>query len=537
MKFYGRQDITDLLIKRADAFSKGYRQNIAITGDELIGKSSLIKNWLSEYCNNYIVPVYVDMATGELRHFAERFIASLLFSFLKNSQDGLKGDIGYLLDKASKYIPRTSGQIERLLNERKARKNAELFNKLLELPEILHNENGKRCIIILDEFHKLQELSIKDIYLHWRKQIILNKNTMYILASSKKQLANKILSSDLDLLFGNFEKIELKAFDNKTALDFVRTELKTLDIEDKISDFIVYFTSANPFYLDALCGAFRNYHALNPGIPPDINSLISSWDGLFADNWGILHSRFSSVLREIENTCADPVTTAILTALASGHNSIPRIAQQVLRPKKYLSGLLGELCASDYITKNSDIYTLDDKIFSFWLRHIHANKSHAFTLDCQKQKQAFREKLTAMFTDFCDAQAKAISQRILELFNQFGNEAIEVHKKRLRLNRFKEVKLMNMHGRRIKSGILARTKNSIWITGLKEDKIIEEDMLEFADVCRKFRHNKSQKRIFIALSDIEANASLIAKEEKISTWDSAFINSLLDMYGKPRIIR
>ena len=539
MEFYGRQDILAFLDKRADALSKGYRQNIAIIGDELIGKTFFLHYWLSRYCNNYIVPVYLEAVPEEIHSFAERFIASLLFSFLKNSQIALREDIGYLLEKSAHYIPHTCSLIEKLFcqNEKKLKKPAETFTKLLDLPEALYNESGKRCVIIFDEFQRLEDLPVKDIYPGWRKQIMLSKNTMFILVSSKKQAANKILSSDLDLLFGNFEKIELAAFDNKTALEFVHAKLKAVGAINEISDFIVYFGCGKPFYLKALCEAFTDYRARYSEVYPAINSLVASLEGIFVDSAGILHRRFSSIVSEIENRSSDPGAINVISALALGHNTTPKISHYTTRPKKYIATVLGELWAGDYITKSADVYTLDDKIFAFWLKHIYLNRLKAFASDLNRQKQIFREELTAIFRDFSNAQGKALSQRILELFNQFNDEAIEVHKKRLRLNHFKEVKLLNINGKRIKDGIVARAKNSIWITGLKEGKIGEEDVREFVNICKKFKYNKFQKKIFITLNELDANASLIAKEEKISTWDVSFLNSLLDIYGRPRIIR
>ena len=66
MEFYGRQDLLELLNKRSDALSKGYRQNMAIIGAELIGKTSLLKHWLSQYCDTRIVTVYIEIRHEEI---------------------------------------------------------------------------------------------------------------------------------------------------------------------------------------------------------------------------------------------------------------------------------------------------------------------------------------------------------------------------------------------------------------------------------------------------------------------------------------
>ena len=85
MKPYGRQDILEILNKRALALEKGYRQNIALLGDELIGKSCLTEYWLSSYHSNYSIPVYLKEINGSLPDFADKFSGRLLFLFLKTA--------------------------------------------------------------------------------------------------------------------------------------------------------------------------------------------------------------------------------------------------------------------------------------------------------------------------------------------------------------------------------------------------------------------------------------------------------------------
>ena len=114
---------------------------------------------------------------------------------------------------------------------------------------------------------------------------------------------------------------------------------------------------------------------------------------------------------------------------------------------------------------------------------------------------------------------------------------MEFHKKRLRLNHFKEVKMLNLNAGQPQKGIIARSANSLWIAAFKEDKVNEEDMRDFVRACKRFKYNKSQKRIFIAFDNIDDNARLIAKEEKVSTWDAQAVNTLLDIYSQPRIIK
>lgn len=537
MEFYGRQDILESLDKRASGLHKGYRQNIAILGGELIGKTTLIKHWLSKYCDNFTLPVYIEVEPRELSSFLEKFIGTMLFSFLKNSQAHLKDDINFLIDKSRRYIPRTCAHIEALLMEKKRRNARGAFAKALELPELFYEETSKSCIIILDEFHLLQELKVKDMYAQWRKQIMLDRHTMYILLSSRRQLAQKILASDLNLLFGNFEKIELLPLDNKTAQAFVRDKFSSLPVPDEISNFIINFCFCHPFYLNVTARALADYHARNPRASVTIGSLISSLENIFLDKWGILNRRFLEITQAVECSFRDRSMLKILAALAAGVNGLPHIARHIAKPKREASLALNRLLDLEVVSRSADICYVSDRIFSFWLRCAYVNHPNAFSIDSDTQAQLFRKEMERLFAAFCEAQNKTLGIRILELFNHFGNESIEVHKKRLRLNHFKEVKLLDMQGLRISQGVLARAAGTLWVAGLKEDAVEERDIVDFAGICKRLKYNKPQKRIFIAFGDMDANARLVAKEEKIATWDMAFVNSLLDIFDKPRIVR
>lgn len=539
MEFFARQEYLNLLDKRANGLSKGYRQNIAIIGDELIGKTCLIQYWLSKYYDNFTVPVYIEVTSqSSFSAFAEKFAGTLLFSFLKNSEITLRDDIAFLIDKSKKYIPHTCASIQALLNEKK-KKNMlrQAFAALLELTEIFYKETHKSCIVVLDEFHLLEKLNIKDMYAHMRKYIMLHTHTMYILISSKKQLASQILSSDLNLLFGNFEKIELTAFDNRSACAYVRERLRGLSAPDEIKNFIINFCFSHPFYLNLVCNALIAHHTKGEPVPCNRDSFIASLENIFVDSWGILNRKFLEAMQHIESSFKDPQAVKILIALSNASANLARLAHQAGLPKKEVALMLNQFLDLDIISKNTDIYYISDRVFAFWLRCMYVHLRSAFSIDYDKQKQLFRNEMQRLLGGFYEAQAKAVSTRILELFNQFSDESIEMQKKRMRLHHFKEVKLLDIHSERIKEGILARAKNSLWIAGLKMEKTEEEDIIEFAGICKRLKYNKPQKRIFIAFDDIDINARLIAKEEKIITWDTAFINSLFDIFNKPRIVK
>jgi AAA+ ATPase superfamily predicted ATPase len=164
-KFFGRKEHLDILEKRTRDLKEGYRQNIAILGDELVGKTSLIFNFLNKFYDTRIIILYFEIRPESLASFARRFIGVLLYNFLTNSGIPLKEDLDFLIKKSSTYIPRTIEKARFILSAVDKRKKNNIFTELLSLSDSIHEETGKYCVVILDEFHHLEHMGIKELYL------------------------------------------------------------------------------------------------------------------------------------------------------------------------------------------------------------------------------------------------------------------------------------------------------------------------------------------------------------------------------------
>ena len=83
-KFFGRSETLGLFSKRVGGLKDGYRQNIAIVGPKLIGKSSLILHFFSNFNHPKIIPIYIDLRPNSFNHFIYKFLGALLYQYLKN---------------------------------------------------------------------------------------------------------------------------------------------------------------------------------------------------------------------------------------------------------------------------------------------------------------------------------------------------------------------------------------------------------------------------------------------------------------------
>ena len=195
--FFDRENYLDILEKRIRGLKEGYRQNIAIIGDELVGKTSLIFKFLDKFFDNNIIILYLEVRPESVETFTKRFIGTLLYNFLSNSAIPLNEEINFLFRKSQRYIPETTKKAQLILNALEKKKRTNILTELFSLCEMINQETDKRCVVLLDEFHNLENMGIKNMYREWSKLLITQKNTMYVITSSLKFKTKETLSKNL----------------------------------------------------------------------------------------------------------------------------------------------------------------------------------------------------------------------------------------------------------------------------------------------------------------------------------------------------
>jgi len=521
-----RKQYSQIIEKRIRDLKDGYRQNIAIIGDELVGKTSIVFNFLKKFFDPRIIIIYLEARPETLSSFARRFIGVLLYNFLNNSGDPLKEDLNFLIDRSSKYIPKTVEKIKSILSELEKRKRSNIFTDLMTLCEILNQETGKCCVIIFDEFHNLENIGVNNIYAEWSKLLLIQKNTMYIILSSLKFKAKTILSKNLSLLFGNFEILNIEPFDTLTSEQYLNQKLAKLDVNQGLKNFLVHFTGGHPFYLKVLADGL---------IKSNGDNLAEIIEEILFDSSGILNQRFSNYLKRFLDSNHSQDYISLLHLTASGHNKVKDIAHHMRKSKKELDLKISKLLELDAITRSADFLKINDRIFSFWIKFVYQERNHSLTFDAKNQKNIFRNNIELMIKEFLDNAQKPLVERMTEILKLFEDDTIQLERKKLRLSHFREIKPLEFNRGNLRQGLIGRSSDALWIMAIKPDYLTEDDITEFAKECKKYRH-KLQKKIIVTLRDVDANAKLRALEEKIWTWDINNVNQIFDLFSKPRVI-
>jgi len=525
-KFLGRQQQLETLEKRIRGLKQGYRQNIAVVGDELVGKTSIIHQFLSKFYDPGIILIYLEARPESLAAFTKRFIGVLLYNFLLNSGIPLKEDLNFLIGKSSRFIPRTIEKINHVLNSVEKRKKNDIFAELLGLCETINAETSKFCVVIFDEFHNLESIGVNNLYEEWSKVLLTQKNTMNIIISSMKFKTRSILSKNLSLLFGNFEMMEVEPFDIKTSEDYLSQKKLITGLKPGLKNFIVNFTGGYPFYLELIGNSLLK--------SPE-GGLVEALEGLLFESSGILHQRFSNYLKRFLDSPSSQEYISILYSISSGHNKIKDISHIMRKPQRELNLRINSLLELDCISRSGDFLKINDRVLGFWLRFVYQQKLDSLTYDAKNQKALFRDYIQGLITDFLKQEEKPVIDRVTELFRLFGDDIVQIDTKKLRLDHFKEIKPIELSGRSLKDILIGRSNDSVWIMAIKPDMLTEDFVAEFSRECRRYR-NKTQKKIIVTLRDCDCNARLRALEEKIWMWDLNNLNQIFDLFSKPRLI-
>jgi len=532
--FFGREELVRLLHERTGNLKNGYRQNLAILGRELVGKSSCIHNFVINLDDKQILPVYVDVKPLHISDLAKKFSGSLLYSYLKSKSLKAKDDLRYLMKHCKKSLPRTVNAVKRVESFIGKSDFNSAFSLLLDLPDIIRQESGKNCIVILESFHNLNLLKVHKPFSVLGKKIMAQKNTLYILSSSSVSLAKSILANDLSLLFGNFEVINLKEFDFQTSRAFLDARLQVKDFPERYARFLISFTDGHPFYLDLISHELEKLKPENGKSKISKQVIIQSLDNLLYNPRGVLNLFFNSKLGLLGSNKVYSDCTNILLSVASGNNRLPEICDSINTPRRALSKPLSMLQELDMISRVGSFFRLQDKVFKFWLKTVYNRRQNGLSLDGGRRKDTFLMEVRRMVSGTTLESKKDLYEKVLELFRSFSNERISLGKKSFLLPGFQEigVKFIGSNG----PYIVGQVKGKNWICQIRERQIDENQVAQILQDCKKGKY-RFDRKILISLNAMEENAKLAAKDAKVWIWDLSVLNLLLELYGLHQVVK
>jgi len=534
-KFFGREEVLGTLHKRVTALKGGYRQNLALTGPMLTGKSSILRHFIKDIQDLDVIPIYIEMGGNDFSIFASRFTATLLYRYLKMVGETAEGDMDVLMNACKSMIPETVHQIEIINKSIKKKKIDAAYEMLLELTSIFKKETGKSCLVILDEFHNLSNFRLKKPFQTFGKFIMVQKNTMYVVSSSQKTLLREILAKRLDLLFGNFEIIDVDGFDNPTARSFMSERIDGFEHSDKVRNYIIQITQGNPFYMEVLADRFSQKFFEDNQILSVRECLLNAFAEVLYESDGVLNQYFNNNINFFLEMKSRKHFLPILLALAMGNNKVKDIQSFLAKPYRDLGTKLQKLQEMDLVYSSGVFYKISDKLFEYWLKYVYHLKTRSMIDDMDIKYVEFKNLVGKDFLGYSAAESENIIERICELFRNFDNEKIQIRLNFKKLPRFDYVKAIPLRNNIFR--IIGAIGDKFWVCHVKLGDIAgEQDICTLWAYKSEKNNKKIIRKIFIHLNGIEQNAFLLTKDQNIWAWGVKQLNEIFRLYGRFELV-
>ncbi len=535
MSFLMREAIQMRLQKRVDDVENGYRQNVGIIGSLGVGKTQLLCEFFQSISrSSKLLPVYVKAETIDGQQLVQQWMGAVLSAVMLDRTLNIPKTLTGLLREAEAIIPKTVTAVKHLQRLLRQDKNSLAIKELLMLSGTLARETGKKVVLMIDEFQALEKLPVSDPFLLLGKQMMIDKEVLYVVTSSSVDRAREIFREKLSLLFGNFEILELASFGYMEMEQYLATRMPAHRWSLELKKFLFYMTDGEPIYLDLLLQRLEQVEIRE--FPQDVSPsvLLDAFCQELFDRRGRIALLCQNRLEQGAHLAKyhGPYVRAVL-ALSHGRHKLIPIAAFIEETVAETQKVLKRLVEDGLAIKNGSLYHIPDFLFRFWSREVF-QKRHALFLPEERilRKHLFDELNRVL--DLCSRMTEEdLGLRVEALLKEFRNDGVEIDQKKMLCPQFSEVVLLKHLPHSVFS-LLGRGPKGRWLFYLSSEWIGEPEIEKVAaDAKRLF---KIQRKVLIVLGGIDQNAKLIAQEAKMQLWDLRILNGLLDLYDLPKII-
>lgn len=541
---FGRAELLDRILRRAQDLAAGYRQNLAFVGPPRIGKSTLLLRSLALLKQSPpLLPIYLELrADATLGEFAEQFASTVLYRYWSTRGREAPQTLEALSRLCAPYLPRTTRLLAQgVAKARRGRTGA--LTELFEAPGQLRQESGRLCVIMLDEFHRLGAWGKVAPFATLSQQIVVQKETMYVLASSAIEEARRILHERLAVLFGHFELIEVGPFDLATSVRFLRDHagLEALGRPALIA--VADLTQGHPFYLDSLAKALAATEGQADSSTEE--RIRAALDAVLWRATGVLAQQSQQAIAQVPAR-RRAALMPVLLAVAHGHHRPQAVAEATGRTPAEVSRALRRLVEAGLVTRHGVFYSMPDRLVRFWLTSVYRVQHGSVHLEPSAGSQAFSATVREWLLRATTRAPQTVLETVSALMRRFHNEIVTVHDRRVRLPVLEVHTLLlpgiprAVVGRRLRQTDAAprpsgQRGQAQWLCVPYTTWLREADAILLVQTVRHVA-KPWERQIVIALEGMDVGAKLFLQEQRFWVWELPDLNHLLDLYGLPRLL-
>ena len=544
-KLSKRAEIFARVEQRLEAFQRGFRQNLGLIAPRGFGKTWVAVQMAQRLKRNPgIVCLYIDCSFSDPAALSDRWIRALLGALAPAGTPGKPESsnvsIGPDLEKA---YPRTVEKIRHLQrSHRRSEKPSVFIRELFSLTGIWTEESGQKAVLMLDEFQALEALPVQHPFELLGRQIMVDKNTLYWVLSSKPAAARAIFHEKLSLLFGNFEVLELAPFDFDESAQFLESRLPGRLFSESQKKILIQLTGGSPLYLELLAeywtqpqferGAGDSTHEAM-AFALDDREVLAALQKELCDEYGRLAQFFTRKLERSLGALKEPAPyLRALLALSGGVRKVQALALTLECKLNDCKKILQRLVQDELVSRRGVFYLLDDSLFAFWLKEV-LQRRLALGMELSSIQQQFREVCGGLFEQLQSDSAANLLERLQALFQAFRGDKVQIGSKTVTLPAFEETAVRPAgNGEPL---FYAQAPGIRWVSRVFKEQVREEDVAHFIDETKKLRAKKLV-RLLAAPAGIEQNAKLMAQEAGLHLWNLEDLNLLFAFYNLPKLI-
>jgi len=525
-EFFAREDILKSLHESAKAIQDGYRHNIALVGSGLIGKSSLLLQFLSKIDgSDKLLPIYLNLKSSSIEEFCYNFMTRLLYHGLKKRKRLKESyELDYLFRSAKGIFPKSCDLIKRVNTLIGESNYEDAFSEVWDLSVILSAESGCFPVIVLDEFSLISNFSVKKPFQVLGQKIMVQQKTLFLLSSSSTLCAKKILSEKLSLLFGGFKVIDIGVFSPSEARDFLCAKCKSSAFSVDIRDFILTFTGGHPFYLSSIINKInsaRGYGAERITIKY-LSSIIAE---LLFYPGSAIGRFFTNMLASIHTAVGGMNVFDILSFFVAPVRLKDVLHKNIISATE-LNKIVNSLLELGMISRSGALYSVTDPVFRIWVEVKSKPRNLCFDFMPQHERADYTNEIQERVNAFYLERKKSLDKRVIELIGSFNDDQFFIDERVRVLPRVGSI------------GLKQLDENHVLITGKSKKKclfiisrkdVTEEDVYDLSEKIRMLQYNKP-KVVLLAPHDISSPARLLAKQKQFWVWTSKDIARLFEFY-------